>query len=184
MLYHMFKQVLIRWPSKQLVKRHLPKCFSKYPRTRVFIDCTELKVEKPSAPSSQKVTWSDYKSHNTFKLLVGITPLGALSFVSDLYSGAISDHAIRDLTLRDLVTKRNATLNIPPFAKGKQLSTQACTKTRRIASLRIHVERAIQRTKKFRLMQGVISISIAAVANQAVFVCAALCNLLKPLVKK
>ena len=27
--------------------------------------------------------------------------------------------------LRDLVTKRNATLNIPPFAKGKQLSTKA-----------------------------------------------------------
>ena len=94
MLYHVFKQVLIRWPSKQLVKKHLPKSFSKYPRTRVIIDCTELKVEKPSAPSSQKVTWSDYKSHNTFKLLVGITPSGAFSFVSDLYSGAISDRAI------------------------------------------------------------------------------------------
>ena len=182
MLYHVFKQVLIRWPSKQLVKKHLPKCFSKYPRTRVIIDCTELKVEKSNAPSSQKVTWSDYKSHNTFKLLVGIAPSGAFSFVSDLYSGAISDRAITNL--RDLVTKRNATLNIPPFVKGKQLSTKACTKTRRIASLRIHVERAIQRMKKFRLLQGVIPISIASVANQAVFVCAALCNLLKPLVKK
>ena len=30
----------------------------------------------------------------------------------------------------------------------------------------------------------VIPISIAAVANQVVFVCAALCNFLKPLVKK
>ena len=65
------------------------------------------------------------------------------------------------------------------------MSTKACTKTRRIASLRIHVERAIQRMKKFiRLLQGVIPISIAAVANQTVFVCAELCNLLKPLVKK
>jgi len=203
MLYHVFKQVLVTWPSKQLVKMHLPKCFSKYPRTRVIIDCTELKVEKPSAPSSQKVTWSDYKSHNTFKLLVGITPSGAFSFISDLYSGAISDRAItirsgllekqepmddvmadRGFNLRDLVTKKNATLNIPPFAKGKQLSTKACTKTRRIASLRIHVERAIQRMKKFKLLHGVMPISIAAIANQTVFVCAALCNLLKPLVKK
>ena len=90
----MFKQVLVRWPSKQLIKKYLPKCFSKYPRTRVVIDCTEIKVEKPSAPSSQKVTWSDYKSHNTSKLLVGITPSGAFSFISDLYSGAISDRAI------------------------------------------------------------------------------------------
>ena len=74
--------------------------------------------------------------------------------------------------------------NIPPFTKGKQLSTKACTKARRIASHRIDVERAIQRMKKFRLLQGLIPISIAAVANQAVFVCAALCNLLKPLVEK
>ena len=127
---------------------------------------------------------------------VGINPSRVFSFISGLYSGAISDRAItirsglleklepmddvmadRTFNLRDLVTKRNATLNIPPFAKGKPLSTKA--------SLRIHVERAIQRMKKFiRLLQGVIPISIAAVANQTVFVCAALCNLLKPLVKK
>ena len=68
-LYHVFKEVLITWPSKELVKRHLLKLFFKYPRTRVIIDCTELKIEKPVAHSSQKVTWSDYKSHNTFKLL-------------------------------------------------------------------------------------------------------------------
>lgn len=92
--------------------------------------------------------------------------------------------ADRGFNLRDLVTKRKATLNIPSFAKGKQLSTKTCTKTRRIASLRIHVERAIQRMKKIRLLQGVVPITIAAVTNQAVFVCAALCNFLKPLVKK
>ena len=138
-------------------------------------------------------------------LNVGITPSGAfiISLISDLYSGAISDRAItirsglleklepmddvmadRGFNIRDLFTKRSATLNIPSFAKGKQLSTKACTKTRRTASLRIHVDRAIQRMKKFRLLQGVIHISIAAVANQTAFVCAALCNLLKPLAKK
>ena len=138
--------------------------------------------------------------HSNYLLQSPLTS-GAFSFVSDLYSGVISDRAItirpglieklepmddvmadRGFNLRDLVTKRNATLNIPRFAKGKQLSTKAYTKTGRIASLRIHVERAIQRMKKFRLLQGVIPISIAA--NQTVFVCAALCNLLKPLVKE
>ena len=92
--------------------------------------------------------------------------------------------ADRGFNLRDLVTKRNVTLNIPPFAKGKQLSTKACNKTRRIASHGIHVERAIQRRKKFSLLQRVIPISVAVVANQAAFVCTALCNLLKPFVKK
>ena len=133
----------------------------------------------------------------------GITMSGAFSFISDLYSGVISDHAItivsgwiekletmddvmadRGFNLRDLVAKRNVTLNIPPFAKGKQLSTKACTKTRKIASHGIHVEWAIQRRKKSSLLQRVIPISVAVVDNQAVFVCAALCNLLKPLVKK
>jgi len=52
------------------------------------------------------------------------------------------------------LSKRNATLNIPPFAKGEQLSTKACTETRRIASLRIHVEKSIQRKKKFTLLKG------------------------------
>ena len=132
LLYHVFKQVLVRWPAKQLIKKYFPKFFSKYPRTLVIIDCTEITVDNPSAPSSQKVTWSDYKSHNTFKLLVGITPSGAFSFISDLYSGAISDRAItiksglleqlepmddvmadRGFNLKDLITKKKATLNIP-----------------------------------------------------------------------
>ena len=81
------------------------------------------------------------------------------------------------------MTKKRATLNIPPFSKGKQLSTKACTKTRRMAAVRIHVERAIQRLKGFKILQGVMPISLAAVSDQTVTVCAALCNLLKPLVK-
>ena len=74
-------------------------------------------------------------------LNVGINPSGVFNFMSDLYSGTISDRAItirsglleklepmddvmadRGFNLRDLVTKRNATLDIPLFAKGKQLS--------------------------------------------------------------
>ena len=91
--------------------------------------------------------------------------------------------ADRGFNIRDLVTKRRATLNIPPFSKGKQLSTKACTQTRRIAAVRIHVERAIQRLKGFKILQGVLPISLASVADQTVTVCAALCNLMKPLVK-
>ena len=75
-------------------------------------------------------------------LNVGINPSRVFSFIFDLYSGAISDRAItirsgvleklesmddvmadRGFNLRDLVTKRNAILNIPQFAKGKPLST-------------------------------------------------------------
>ena len=51
--------------------------------------------------------------------------------------------ADRRFNIRDKVTKKKATLNIPPFANGESLSAKACTKTRRIAAVRIHVERAI-----------------------------------------
>ena len=47
-----------------------------------------------------------------------------------------------------LYTERGCTLNFPPFSKGKPLSRKQVTKTRRIASSRIHVERGIERLKK------------------------------------
>ena len=60
--------------------------------------------------------------------------------------------ADRGFIIRDLVTLQRATLNIPPFAMGKQLSSRAVTKTRRIASARIHVENAIGRLKSFKIL--------------------------------
>ena len=110
-------------------------------------------------PSSQ--TWSEYKHHNTWKALVGISPAGCITFVSKLWSGRVSD---KELTIRsgvlnlledgdNIMADRSfdmgdvlppgITLNIPPF-KGtrSQLSSQETEETARIASQRIHVERA------------------------------------------
>ena len=132
-----FKESLLRWPSKEEVKLHMPSSFSRYPDTRIIIDCTEFFIEKPSSPSAQKATWSDYKHHNTVKLLVGITPSGAFSFVSKLWTGSTSDRRVtqesglldlleegdhvmadRGFTVRDLLTKKGVKLNISPFTKG------------------------------------------------------------------
>lgn len=130
-----FKESLLRWPSKEEVRVYIP--FSRYPDTRIIIDCTEFFIEKPSSPSAQKATWSDYKHHNTVKLLVGITPSGAFSFVSKLWTGSTSDRRVtqesglldlleegdhvmadRGFTVRDLLTKKGVKLNIAPFTKG------------------------------------------------------------------
>lgn len=195
-------QFLIKWPTRQQVKSNLPRCFKYFKKTRVIIDCTEIFVQRPSLPSSQRITWSNYKQHNTFKALVGITPTGTFSFISKLYTGSMSDRRIviesgfvdkleynddvmadRGFIIRDLVTMKHATLNIPPFAMGKQLSSAAVTKTRRIASVRIHVERAIGRLKDFKILQGVLPINLRPILDQILFVCAALCNLDTKLVK-
>lgn len=45
-----------------------------------------------------------------------------------------------------------------------------------IASLRIHVERAIGRVKNYHILKGTLSLSLARLANQIVCICAWLTN--------
>ena len=67
---------------------------TEYPNTRLIIDATEFNVECPSSLLSQATTFSAYKNTNTVKVLVGITPSGAISFVSQAYEGSISDRKL------------------------------------------------------------------------------------------
>ena len=124
------------------IQTKLPPEFKRFPNTRVVIDCTEVFIEKPTLPSAQKSTWSEYKEHNTIKTLVGITPTGTFSFVSNFWTGSVSDRRItqesgflerleegdevmadKGFNISDLVIRRKATLNIPPLARGKKCLT-------------------------------------------------------------
>ncbi|XP_068754595.1 uncharacterized protein [Montipora capricornis] len=67
--------------------------------------------------------------------------------------------------------------------KRKQLSRAATKSTRQIARVRIHVERAIERLKDFKIFQGNLPLTLAPLADQMLIVCGALCNLLKPLAR-
>jgi hypothetical protein len=76
----------------------MPQQFSNsYPTTRVILDATEIFIEQPNLPEFQQMTFSNYKNHNTFKGLVGISPDGVITFVSSLFPGCISD---KELTRR------------------------------------------------------------------------------------
>lgn len=193
---------LISWPTREQITTNLPKCFKHFPKTRSIIDCTEFFIQKPSLPSSQRVTWSQYKHHNTFKALISISPTGSFTFISKLFTSSISDRRIveesgyleklefgddvmadRGFLIRDLLAKRSANLNIPPYSMGKQLSSKAVTKTRRIASARIHVERAIGRLKTFNLLQGVMPLKLHVLFDQIIGVCCVISNLDKQIVK-
>ena len=59
----------------------------------------------------------------------------------------ISIMADKGFTIRDMLKKINVDLNILAFLNQKQFSVQDISKGRKIASLRIHVERAIGRIK-------------------------------------
>lgn len=88
------------------------------------------------------------------------------------------------LTIEDLLLSRQATLNIPPFlGQRSKFTAEEELKTRRIAKARIHVERVIERIKKFKLLSGNIPLSLSPITNQMVFVASCLVNFQEPLVK-
>ena len=54
-------------PLKEMEGLKRPKVYRDiiYEKLRAIIDCTEFNMEKPSLPSSQRRTYSNYKSYNT-----------------------------------------------------------------------------------------------------------------------
>ncbi|XP_052775581.1 uncharacterized protein LOC128213637 [Mya arenaria] len=85
---------LIPWPTKEQILTNLPKCFQEISDSRIVIDAIEFFCEKPSSLKSQNVTWSEYKHHNTFKVLVGVAPNGLVTFISTVWGGHTSDRHI------------------------------------------------------------------------------------------
>lgn len=82
----------------------MPDCFKKFPNTRIILDCTEFFIEIPSSLVNQTLTYSSYKSHNTFKLLVGISPTGVVTFLSKLWGVNASDmQIVKESGLLDLL---------------------------------------------------------------------------------
>lgn len=181
-----------------------PKVFRKteYSNLRCIIDCTEFFVQKPSLPSSQRRTFSHYKAHNTFKVLVSMSPLCHLNFVSKLYTGSVSDKQIvrqsgfldfiepgdivmadKGFNIRDLLAMKRANLIAPPIMSSINISSHASTATRRVATSRVHVERIIRKLKCFSVLHGVIPLTFKAYVTSILKVCAAIVNLQPSIIK-
>lgn len=83
-MFTIFKP-LFKWPSRNVLKKFMPSSFrAKFPNVNCIIDCTEFFIKKPRNPTAQSQTLSSYKQHSTYKALVGVSPSGAFSFISNL----------------------------------------------------------------------------------------------------
>ncbi|XP_074653458.1 uncharacterized protein LOC141907616 [Tubulanus polymorphus] len=195
-LYFHFKD-LCWWPSKELVKYFSPSDFGKkFPSTRVIVDGTEIPLKKPKNPVMQQASYSTYKNRNTVKALIGISPGGLVSYVSDIYCGSTSDRQIcersrlqqmldpndsimadKGFNVQDLFIPYNVEINIPEFFKKKnRMSEKSVQADRKIASKRVHVERVIGLAKTFKILSQPLNTNDARLADAIVTSCFFLCN--------
>ncbi|XP_060581210.1 uncharacterized protein LOC132737861 [Ruditapes philippinarum] len=174
-LFVRFKHLLY-WPKREELRQTMPLEFRKSfgQKTAVIIDCFEVFIQRPKNLLARAQTWSSYKHTNTVKFLVGITPQGSISFLSKAWGGRASDKYItencgilgkllpgdlvladRGFDIADSVGMCCAQVNIPAFTKGKaQLSAIDVETTRKIAHVRIHVERVIGLVRnKYTILQ-------------------------------
>lgn len=195
---------VVVWLPIETILATMPRQFSEsqYADTTCIIDCTEVYMQRPKKLYPRGQTYSPYKGCNTVKFLVAIAPSGFVMFVSNAYGGRASDkfiveesglvdnltkgHVImadRGFSLSDSMKRKGVKLNMPAFSKGKlQFSEREATASRRISNLRIHVERAINRIKVYRILKHSLPIHHKKLMNSIVLVCAGLCNLKGPLI--
>ena len=207
-VFHARLSWLIRWPGRDELLISLPRAFKRsFPRCVAVIDCFEVAMERPSDFGARASSWSNYKQKNTCKYLVAITPQGSISFVSKGWGGRASDKLIseesgllenlipgdqvladRGFTIQEAVGLYCAQVIIPDFTRGKkQLAGTSVERSRKIANVRIHVERVIGLLRqKYTILNGVLPVSLFGGApdkvDKIVVVCSALCNMCSSLV--
>lgn len=194
------------WPHRNTIISQMPdKYRNNFPTTLAILDCTEIKIQKPSSLVLQSQSFSNYKSTNTLKSLIACDPRGAILFTSTLFTGALSDKDIfqksnflqlmKSLIEHNYLNKGDGVMvdkgfliendldeiglrvNIPPFAQSnKQMSATDVTKTKKIAAHRVHVERAIGKVKKFKIVSGRIPNVRLGNINQIWYVVSMLSN--------
>jgi hypothetical protein len=164
-----------------------------------------LFCERPSDLKARAQTYSNYKHHNTIQFLIAVSQQGVISFLSKGWGGRVSDkyltencgilnnllpedHVLADrgFTVSESVGIYCAELKIPPFTRcRKQLQQIEVYESRKLASVRIHVERIIGLLRgKYRFLKSTIPISMmmrdeAGTVSQiykVVAICCALCN--------
>ena len=92
--------------------------------------------------------------------------------------------ADRGFLIAEELAAYSASLAIPPFAKGKQqFSQKEVEHARRLSQLRIHVERAIERVKRFQILKNVIPLTMTRHLDSILTICCAITNVLPKLVK-
>eukprot|EP00122_Pirum_gemmata_P004180 Pgem_evm1s3795 len=112
-----------------------------------------------SSQRQKKITFEDVQQGMLFTVVLRMVVISAITICHFVYkeifdvlwdgAGVMADKCftIEAILLHEIV------LNLPPFSKkGLPFSLDEKTKTKQITSTRIHVERAISRAKRFKIL--------------------------------
>ena len=150
----LFEDIMSHIPSRFKNKILAPEAFVHFLNCRIVIDCTDIEVVTPKRMDLQRLSYSGYRSMNSFKALVGVAPNGVITYVSKLYAGSTSDKGIvqkcgilshfvaGDLILADkgfliqTIIPTGVTVNIPPFLEHGKLTKPKLLKQNTL----LHVE--------------------------------------------
>ena len=205
-LMNSYLRMLCHLPPKSTTDSNKQVATDSFEDLRIILDCTELFVQNPSNLNTRKQLFSNYKHHNTFKFLIGISPNMGITYVSRMYGGRASDKFIttdssdllqnlnndkgsvmtdRGFLIHGLMNDMGITLHMPSF-KGSnscQLSPSESFNSEKISKIRIHIERAIQRIKTYHILDGELKLSMKHISEQVFTVCAYLVNFQAPIIK-
>lgn len=193
------------WPSPEMVSFYSPVDFhDKFPDTRATIDGTECPIQQPSKPRAQQATFSTYKNRSTVKVLVGGTPGGLISYVSESYSGSTTDRQVvergdlpqkcdfgdsiladKGFTVQDLFSPYGVKINMPSFfKKTNRLGDEKLKGNKKISSKRVHIERIMHIGKTYKILKKPLNSTETLISSDITFVCFMLCNFRKPIMNK
>lgn len=175
----------VQFKTLSEVQEKLPIPFRhRYKNVQCIIDCFEISIQKPSDPILQSLSWSQYKGCNTMKYLIACTPNGFISYISSGFGGRSTDkmiveestflnkldpgaHVMADRGFKhledQLAANNNQLVRPPSVLSGQKNSKQEVKESKRIASLRIHVERVISRIREFAILQPHATIHLSLV---------------------
>ena len=157
------------------IKANLPLAFkANFRNVNSLIDCFEIQMCKPADSLKQGLSWSSYKSTNTAKYLISVTPDGMITFVSEGETGRVTDAALfqkssvvdhlppGSVVMADrgfkacettLASKSMRMIRPPSVSNAGKMTKLETLQTKRIASLRIHVERVIGRIRLYKMLE-------------------------------
>lgn len=197
-------QCVVYFPSVKEIRSNLPSCL-RTDTIRGVLECIEVNIRIRKCTNCRSSSYSGYKQSDTTKFLICITPGGLISYVSNGYSGNSTDkfifnneNLINQFDSGDtIIVNKGFLIEEETKAKGikiirptsfqsnqMQLNEADVITNTKIAVVRVHVERAIEKMTMFAMLSGSVDYNVLPCVDDIVYIIASTVNLSTPFLKE